>query len=520
MLRPKRQSSSTVTVTAPVGGWNAISSLATMPPTEAVVMDNWFCLPTEIMVRYGYTEWATGIAGNVESFINYDHPDGTIKSYAVSNNSGACQIYDVTMPGAVSSAVVSSLTSARFNHAQVSNSGGTFTISVNGSDDLLIYDGTSWQAVNSSSSPFAITGVSTNTLIDVIVHKRRLWFVQKESMVGWYLDTDAVAGTAHKFDFGPLFKMGGHLVRLDTYTLDAGNGMDDYFVAISSAGEIAIYTGTDPATAADWALKGVYYIGSPVGNQACSCKYGGDVLFLNQDGLIPLSQSLMSSRVSTRMAITNKIQNQITQDTTMYRDNYGWQVLLFPPQNMLLVNIPVNTEVSYQYVMNTITGAWSRWTDINATCWSFIDNQLYFGKAGKIYKAWEGHNDDGNTIMTDLLPAFSAFGSQSQIKRFTMARIFMGADSQFSYAGQINIDFDKISAPQSQQPSPVSSAVGRWDVALWDQSLWGGDIYPFARWMQGGQIGHYGTFRLKTASNSADVRYYSTDYVFEPGGVL
>jgi hypothetical protein len=220
------------------------------------------------------------------------------------------------------------------------------------------------------------------------------------------------------------------------------------------------------------------------------------------------------------MAITNKIQNQITQDTTAYRNNYGWQVLLFPPQNMLLVNIPVSTEVSYQYVMNTITGAWSRWTDINATCWSFLNDQLYFGKAGTIYKAWEGHNDDGNTIMTDLLPAFSAFGSQSQIKRFTMARIFMGADSSFSYAGQINIDFDKISAPQAQQPSPPANSVGVWDTAVWDQQLWGGDIYSFSRWMQGGQIGHYGTFRIKTASNFADVRYYSTDYVFEPGGVL
>ena len=60
MLRPKRQSSSTITVTAPIGGWNAVTQLAAMSPNEAVVIDNWFCLPTELQVRKGYTEWATG----------------------------------------------------------------------------------------------------------------------------------------------------------------------------------------------------------------------------------------------------------------------------------------------------------------------------------------------------------------------------------------------------------------------------------------------------------------------------
>lgn len=519
MLRPKRQSSNTVTVTAPVGGWNAASSLAMMGPTEAVIMDNWFCLPTEIMARKGFTPWATGVTGTIESFINYDATDNSHKSFAVANNAGSCAIYDVTASGAVGSAVLTGLSNARWHYAQVSNSGGTFTLAANGHDNVLIYDGTSWQAVTGTSTPFAITGVDTTHLADVIVHKRRAWFVERNSLKGWYLDTDAVAGTAHSFDFGPLFKMGGHLVKLETYTLDAGNGMDDYFVAITSAGEVAIYTGTNPASSTDWSLSGVYYVGSPVGNQSCTCKYGGDVLLLNKDGLIPLSQALMSSRVSTRMTISTKIQNQITLDTSNYASNYGWQVILFPPENILMVNVPVSSSLSYQYVMNTITGAWSRWTGLNGVCWTFINEKLFFGLNGKVFKAWDGYNDNGSAINTDLLPAFSAFGSQSQIKRFTMARIFMGTDNQFSYAGQINVDFDKLSTPGVQQASPMSSA-GVWDTAVWDTGTWGGDIYSFARWLQGGQIGHYGTFRLKTSSNNSDVRYYSTDYVFEPGGVL
>lgn len=519
MLQPKRQSSNTVTVTAPVGGWNASSSLAMMEPSEAVIMDNWFCLPTEIMARKGYTTWATGITGSVESFINYDATDNSHKTFAVAVSAGSGKIYDVTSSGAVGAAVVSGLTNARWRSAQVSNSGGTFTVAVNGYDSPLIYNGSTWQAVTGVSTPYAITGVTTSSLCDVILHKRRLWFVQRNTLKGWYLDTDAIAGTAHPFDFGPLFKMGGHLVKLDTYTLDAGNGMDDYFVAITSAGEVAIYTGTDPSTSTAWSLSGVYYVGSPVGNQACTCKYGGDVLLLGKDGLIPLSQALMSSRVSTRMMISQKIQNQITSDTSTYAANYGWQVILFPPENILLVNIPVSSSITYQYVMNTITGAWSRFTGLNGTCWTFINECLFFGVGSQIYKAWDGANDNGNAIQTDLLPAFSAFGSQSQVKRFTMARIFMGADNSFNYAGQINIDFDKLSAPGVTMASPASGAAV-WDTSVWDTGVWGGDIYSFARWLQGGQLGHYGTFRLKTSSNNSDIRYYSTDYVYEPGGII
>ena len=51
MLQPRRQNARTVTVTAPIGGWNARDPLAEMKPTDAVILDNWFCTPTELKVR-------------------------------------------------------------------------------------------------------------------------------------------------------------------------------------------------------------------------------------------------------------------------------------------------------------------------------------------------------------------------------------------------------------------------------------------------------------------------------------
>lgn len=518
MLRPKRQTSATVTVTAPIGGWNAVNQLAAMSPNEAVIIDNWFCLPTELMTRKGYSEWATGITGNVQSFINYSPASGTIKFYAAANNAGACKIYDVSSAGAVGSAVVSGLTSAKFRTAQFANSGGHFTIAINESDPLLLYDGTTWHSVTGTSTPYAITGVSTSNLNDVILHKRRVWFAEKNTLNGWYLDTDAIAGVAHKFDFGPLFNQGGSIAKLTTWTLDAGWGMDDYLVVMTTKGEVAVYKGVNPADPADWTLQGVYYIGSPVGFFP-TCKYGGDALLLNKDGLIPLSQCLMSSRVSTRISITNKIQSKVTQATTDYANNYGWQVILYPPENMLMINVPTSDTTSDQYVMNTISGAWSRFTNINATTWTFIDEKMYFGKNGTVYKFWDTQADNGAVITTDLLPAFSAFGSQSQIKHFKMCRVSMGTDVNFSFTGSIKTDFDLTT--QDQTPyNNLSAITGNWDGSNWDGSYWGGTVMPFAQWQYAGRMGHYGTYRIRTSSKSADVRYYATDYLFEGGGVL
>ena len=95
----------------------------------------------------------------------------------------------------------------------------------------------------------------------------------------------------------------------------------------------------------------------------------------------------------------------------------------------------------------------------------------------------------------------------------------MGSDSAFAYAGQINIDFDTVSQPQINYASPTTTAA-TWGTSVWDTAIWGGDIVPFAQWVSAGRMGHYGTYRIKTASAGADVRYYSTDYVYEGGGVL
>ena len=518
MLRPKQRTAQTITVTAPVGGWNAVSSLASMNPSEAVVCDNWFCLPTELMIRQGYTEWVTGMTGTVKSFLAYDSQTGYHDFFAVAGSGLSYSIYDVSAEGAVGTAVVTGLTGGDFKYQLTSNGSSSFCMAVNGVDHALLYDGTTWHSLTQTSTPYKIQGVDSDKLCNVRLHKHRMWFIEKNSMLCWYLDTDAVSGTAHSYDFGPLFAHGGKIANIETWTLDAGWGMDDYFVVITTSGEIAVFSGTDPADPTNWQLQGVYYVGSPVGTNN-TIKYGGDVLLLNKDGLIPLSQCLMSSRVSIKTSITNKIQQRITDATTAYENNYGWQVVLFPPANMLFINVPTSSTTSEQYVMNTITGSWSRFTNINAVCWIFINELIYFGMNGNVYKFWDGHSDNGAMINTDLLPAFNSFGNQAQQKRFNMCRISMGYDVSFAFNARINLNFDQSTLPGTPYASPTTQ-VGLWDTASWDGAIFGGSIMPYSEWKQAQGMGYYASYRITTSSNKSDIRYYATDYLLEAGGTI
>ena len=520
MFAKKRQTAKIASSPAPIGGWNVRDPLPDMKPLDAVVLDNMFCLPSELMIRKGYTEWATGLTGDVETIFDYDAPNGTERLFAATT---AGNIYDVTTQGVVGTPVVTGLANSRLKHCHFTNSGGSFLHIVNGADYLLLYDGTNLYQVSGVSTPYAITGVDTRSFIDVIQHKRRLWFVEKNSMSCWYLDTDAISGAATKFDFGPIFTRGGHIVKIDTWTLDAGYGVDDYFMVFTSAGEVAVYRGTNPASAVSWALTGIFYIGSPTktgSGAAYTCKYGGDLLLINKDGIAQMSKSLMSSRVNTQLQMTDKIQPQLANDTTTYANLYGWDLLLYPPQNMLLVNIPTGANTAVQYVMNTISGAWSRWTDIPAKCWYFSNELLFFGTSGKVMKMWDGQNDNGANIVAHILPAFQRFGSEGQLKRWNMSRVIYGYNAQVSIGTTLSVDFDR-NIQSIALPVLGGIAPAIWGVSKWgDGSVWGGQIYTDRKWRSSSGMGYWGSLQINIESKYSDVRIFSIDYSIEDGGVF
>jgi hypothetical protein len=302
-----------------------------------------------------------------------------------------------------------------------------------------------------------------------------------------------------------------------TWTLDAGYGVDDLAAFVTTEGEIIVYRGTDPASANTWALVGVYRIGAPIGTR-CGVKFAGDLLLITQDGVVPMSGALQSSRTNPRVALTDKIQYAVSSAVSSYGATFGWQLLAYPKENMLFLNVPVAAGSQQQYVMNTITKSWCNFTGWAANCWELYNDDPYFGGNTFIGKAWDTYADNSTNINCDGLQAFNYFGSPGQLKRCTMIRPIFLTDGSPSVAANVNVDFDSSDTTSSLSFNPTS--YGTWDSGVWDTSLWGGDLTAQKNWQGATGVGYCLAPRVKAASKTIRVQWVSTDLVLEKGGIL
>jgi len=512
----QRAAAEVASVPAPVGGWNARDSIANMDPLDAVSLVNMFPNVSNCVLRGGYTEHATGMTGQVQSLLRYSPPSGTEELFAVVGTPSLA-IYDVTAAGAVGAAEVSGLTNAYWEFSNVTTTGGSYIYAVNGADKPLLYNGSAWTSIDSGSTP-AITGVTTTTLSNVTLFKNRVWFIQKDTLKAWYLPTSAVGGAANVLDLSSIARRGGSLVDLDTWTIDAGYGVDDNLVFMTSQGELIVYAGTDPSSSTTWALIGVWQLGEPIGNR-CLLKWGGDLLVLTSDGLIPLASALQSSRLDPRVALSDKIQGAISAATSNYGTGYtsrGWQLVYYPARNALWVNVPVGLNTQEQYVMNTITKSWCQFQGWAANCWSIFQDVPYFGTDGVVCVAWDAtYADNGTNIDTFSLQAFNYFEARGIKKYFTRARLSIFTDGVPSIYIGMNVDFDvsNTTAPLSFSPS----AYGLWDTGVWDTAIWGSGNVITNNWQGITGIGYCGAVQMKSASSGLQIEWASTDVVYQQG---
>lgn len=509
--RPAPQMDQT-SLPAAVGGWNARDPWAAMDPRDAIVMDNWFPGASDIEVRGGYASHATGMTGQIQTLMTYTNATTAALFAAVGT-----EFYAVTSAGAVGAAAVTGLTNAQWYWLNMRTAGGAYLYAANGADSPRLYDGAAWTAITGVSTP-AITGVTTTTLIYPFLWKRRLWFVQKDTMSAWYLPVDSVGGAASEINFGPLFSKGGYLVAGMAMTVDAGDGPDDYLVLMTSRGQVAIYAGTDPASASTFALRGVFDVSPPVGRR-CLMRYGGDVVAITRDGFLPLTSILPTSQAgNSSRALSDKIRDAVSTATALYGSTYGWEGTLYPDGPAIVFNVPAAVGGQHQYVMNTVTGQWCRFTGWAANCFALLNDALYFGGANVVYKAWTTNADAGAAIQGEVMQAYNYFGSRGRVKHFKLARPVFVADGTPSISMAINVDFED---DQPTAPVTISSGTaGVWDSATWDNALWGGSPSVRRDWQGIGNIGTAGALRLRSSSSGITVRWSATDVLMEVGGVL
>ena len=590
MAVAKKFTASVASLASPIGGWNARDSLAEMNPLDAVQLINFFPTPSDVTLRKGFTKTSTGITGNVQTLMNYANQDGTNTLFAVANG----VIYNASTSTATS--VFTGLTNSKFQHCMISTDGGNFLIAVNGEDAAMIYDGTRWAKIATTSTAqtistitrggtgnltatlttavahglvtgnrvtisgateanyngsyaitvtgattftytmataptanatvvgtytvIGITGVNSNVFVNVNMCQNRLFFVQKNTMTFWYLPVESIGGAALDFPLGAIARSGGFLQAMGTWTLDAGYGVDDLAAFVTSMGEVIVYKGTNPSDSNAWSEVGVWQLGQTF-SRRCFFKWGGDLLLLTQDGLVPMSGALQSSRLDPRINLTDKIFYAVSQAATNFYAEFGWQINYFASENMLILNIPTGTGYE-QYVMHTITKAWARFTGVNALCWEASgDNKIFFGGNGFVAQFYSETSDAGSNIVATAQQAYSYFDTRGQLKRFTLVRPIIQSDNGLpTVLCGISTDFDTVPLTSQIAFNPATNNIGTWDNAKWDADNWGGALITTKLWQGVTGTGFSGSVNINVASQGIDFHWASTDYVMEKGGVL
>jgi len=351
------------TFPAPNAGLVLSGNLTEPAPRSAVVLNNGFPTLRGVRVRGGSTKHATIGSFPVESMFTYEI-GSTSKFFATGNGS----IFEITAPAdpdVAPSAAVTGQSEDYYSTTSFSTAAGDYLYLVNGSDSPLLYDGSTFTAITGVSSP-AITGVTTSLLSQVFSYKNRLFFVEGGTFKIWYLAADSISGAATSFSLAGVFKKGGSLLFGATWSQDAGDGLDDKLVLVTTKGEVAIYEGSNPAS--DFSLVGRYEISPPLGKNAFTSA-GGDLVIMTQSGMVPISEAVRRELSVLNLAAISRNIEPLWKENVSLR-TLPWEIIELPVLNMGVVSLPhTGSESDQALVVNLQTSAWGVYTgwDTNAS---------------------------------------------------------------------------------------------------------------------------------------------------------
>jgi len=508
---PQRMTQQIVTLKPPTHGLNTTGDVAFMDPQDAIECDNLIAADLGLTLRGGWREYATNIGGGgnivVRTLMDFDAapttslapPLLTSTLFAVTDFG----IYDIEGGGnmiAVAPDIVLSGTSGAgyMAHVQFVAAGGShFLIACSETDGGYLYNGLAWMKMTSvgGPGPGIITGVNPADFVHVCVWKKRLLFTKRGTGEMWFLPVGQVGGAAQMFDFGPILRSGGMLLGLANWTQDAGSGIDDRLVVFGSAGDIAIYEGTDPASVTAFFGVGVWYVGQPPIGRRCWTDTGGNVYLLTQFGVIPIAQLMQGGLDNILTSGTDllvqlrKINDALNVDFQTLLNTPGWQLIAFPGIALLQIARPRQSVTDYvQYTFQQHSLAWNRILDVPAMTFGRRLNQIYGGTDdARVLRVFTGNTDamllDGTgevEIRGRLTPAFNYFDQPAVRKRALMFRPQFLAKGTPGWSVLMNVNFERN--PIVGTPVGGNTVGSLWDASYWDVDVWSGGRSAFGEW--------------------------------------
>lgn len=527
------QQSATIKVVpfpAPSGGINAVDPLASLDPKYSVLANNFIADGRGLRVRSGSQEFATGVGStDIRTIIPFEAATTAANKLFCAGNSG---IYDISAGGTGpwATAVAFGTTTGNAGYGIWTN----FVLD-NGANYIFYADNVNGLYQYPSGGPWVATGGAITgpgggsaTFNFVMQFKSRLWFIEQNSARAWYLAAGAVAGVCTRFDFGNKFKHGGTLVGLWNWTMNSGVGIDDHLVALSSSGDVIVYKGDDPSTAATWSQIGQYYIGAiPAGNRQ-GAPVGGELFLLSQLGVLPMSRLMAGDALDDASTYASKnISPLITTEMGVSRTALGWEIRNIPSESVFVVTVPKQTGLAYkQYAMSAKTNGWCTFQDLPyVTGDQWVGTFYIGGPTGTVYKM-AGHTDmvtlagsTGNAITFSLITAFSDLSEAGLYHQVQFLRPVFRASAAPSYSIAARYDYNTDDYSGIAIPVTVGGYVWDGSTALWDTALWGADATTIQSVSGGSGLGR-ACASVLLGTSTGETNLLRIDMMYTVGGML
>lgn len=376
-----------------------------------------------------------------------------------------------------------------------------------------------------SASSVTITGVETKDLNQVWHFKERLFFTEKNSLSVWYLPVNSIGGAASEINLGSILRRGGNLLFGATWSLDSGDGLDDKCIFVTDQGEIAVFEGTNPSSASTWGLVGVYSLGDPIDKHAWF-RFGGDLVLLTDDGLVPVSQAVSKDRGQlAASALTYPIEDEWRKVIAGRTADYPITATLWQSQSQLFIGTPTSEDgSSIAFAANARTGAWCRYLNWDIRCSTIIDDGFYFGSdGGVVYQGEVGGNDAGTAFTGVWATAFDDCGVAG-LKTANHAQLIARSAVAPVFHAKAFSDYQvgTISPPTALDGDNASAT---WGTAVWGSFVWGGSVVKTAQsqWKTVGASGFSIAAGFAVTSNSIEAPEFEVTTAllrYEVGSVL
>ena len=506
----------------PVGGLNLRDPINAMNPLDAVLMDNFIPRQQGIEIRKGWQYLTTEASGlNYESIFGYNAASSANnKLFAAANGN----IYDVTTGTPTVAVAATGSTSNQWWTCHFVTDAGVFLLAVSPSAGYWTYDN-----VGGWVNRTALTvGLPVNVRT-VVVWKRRVWFTVLNSSTVYYMrNVDHIQGHADSFPMGSTMLNGGYVSAMLNWTVDAGTSIDDHLVVIGTEGDVSIWKGYDPTSVSTFELTGVWYIGQVPRFGVYYTPFGGDVMILSVQGLVPLSKLINGQWTdgNSNNFPASKISPTLPNLVQQYLNAESWDMVVLPKEQLLIIKMPVNSlGQRNQFVMNIITGTWATVSNMPMESATVLDGQLYFGMSnGHIARGYYGNTDGasstgtgGSAIEAQMQSAFNDFQSPASLKKFQMVRPVFLASNAPSVVLQMNTQYATTSVAGSPAFTPASGAT--WNGSNWNQASWAGSTNTYQAWVGVTGLGYYGSLTMKVRGLPGTL-YTSCHVMFERGGVM